>query len=91
MKKTISITFEIEDSNNLKQDLYATIYYPDEGNKIILRKGMNVIELSETIHHEIGHLIDWYLSKGNSRDHVDVREDNAVTIGEGIRFKGELN
>jgi hypothetical protein len=86
-KMTISIDIEIKDNINKKDDVYATIYYPNEGNIIQLSKGMNTIELSTTIHHEIGHLIDWYLSKGKQSSKTEIREYNADLIGDCLQFK----
>lgn len=78
----IDVVEHIEDNNAI-----ARIFYPSEGNKIIITKGLNVVELSDAIHHEIGHLIDWYLSEGYQSEDVNIREENANLIGDCIRFR----
>jgi len=67
----------------------ARVFYPDEGNRIIISKGLNAVECSTAIHHEIGHLLDWYL--GHKNDSVEIREHNAETIGEALRWKETRN
>lgn len=80
------ITFDIEISNSLPSDVLARVHYPHDvpPNKIIINKGLNAIELSEAIHHEIGHIFDWYLGQSGS---AEIREQNAEIIGEAIRFR----
>jgi hypothetical protein len=87
-KKTIlNLNIEIVEEFEDNKDTIGRIYYPDEGNKIQIKKGLNTVLLSETIFHEIGHLIDWYISNQNQSDNVDVREENADKIGESLRWK----
>ena len=75
-------------SNRLENiDAIAHVDYPSEGNIITIKKGLNVIELSKAIHHEIGHLIDWYISDGYQSEKSETRETNATIIGECIRFR----
>ena len=69
------------------KDVIAHIQYPNEGNIITIKKGLNVIELSTAIHHEIGHLIDWYISYGMQSEDKGIRETNANIIGNCIRFR----
>lgn len=77
--------------NELTEDKIASINYPNEGNFITITKGLNVIELSDAIYHEIGHLIDWYISNENQSKNVEIREDNANLIGECLRFRESSN
>ena len=70
-------------------DVAARVFYPGEGAegaRIHLTKGMNAVHLSEAIHHEIGHLLDWYLTGGSQSSDVVCRERDAIEIGERIRF-----
>lgn len=83
MKFNISIDVNIDDT--LPSDCIAKIYYPNEGNKILIQKDLNAISFSEAIYHEIGHLFDWYLS--NQSENTEVRELNAIKIGESLRFR----
>lgn len=88
MRKKMSIEIDLEIVNNFyTNNTIARVYYPDEGNKIQIIKGLNVIEVSESIFHEIGHLIDWYISNGKQSKSKKIREENAVNIGESLRFK----
>ena len=77
--------------NELTEDKIASINYPNEGNFITITKGLNVIELSDAIYHEIGHLIDWYISNENQSKNVEIREDNANLIGGCLRFRESSN
>jgi len=86
MKFILSVTIEIVDSFENNSTM-ARIFYPNEGNKIMIKKGLNTIEFSEAIHHEIGHLFDWYLSKGKQSLEVGIREKNADIIGNALRYK----
>jgi len=93
MKLTIEIDVEIVDKFE-HSDTVACIYYPNEGNVIQLVKGENTVEVSTSIHHEIGHLLDYYLSNEKQSKNVEIRELNAINIGESLRFKesnSELN
>lgn len=82
--KKITIEFEVSSTERLSNDAVARVFYPDEGAKIVITKGLNAIELSQAIHHEIGHVFDWYL--GQSED-VDIREQNADVIGDALRYR----
>jgi len=86
MKLSLEIDIEIKESLHNK-DVLATVYYPNECNKIVITKGLNTIELSESIFHEIGHLIDWYLSDGKQSSDECIREDIANLIGESLRYR----
>ena len=85
----LNISIEIELVEEFPDDnsVVARVYYPNEGNKIQVKKGLNAVQFSEAIHHELGHLFDWYLSDGKQSKHKSIREDNAVLIGESLRFK----
>ena len=84
----LNISMEVEIVEHLKhKDTIATIYYPNEGNKIKIKNGLNTIQISEAIFHEIGHLIDWYLSEGKQSKKKNIRENIADYIGETLRFK----
>lgn len=88
MKKILNLKVDVELVDTFKDNdqTVARVFYPEEGNKIQIIKGLNTIELSEAIFHEIGHLIDWYLSNGQQGD-TFARERNAKSIGESLRFK----
>jgi len=81
----LEIKVKIEDFDT--EDKIASVNYPNEGNFITIRKGLNAVELSNAIYHEVGHLMDWYLSNENQSSNVDIRENNAEIIGESIRFR----
>ena len=72
----IDIVERFENENTI-----ARIFYPNEGNRILIMKGLNKLTFEETIRHEIGHLFDWYLSEGNQSKSIDIREINADIIG----------
>jgi len=86
-KTTLHLSIDIEQCEQLDRDTIARIFYPNEGNVIKITKGLNAIELSTTIHHEIGHLLDWYLSGQKQTGSTEQREENAEIIGEAIRWK----
>ena len=83
----LNLQIDIEIENFDTNDVIARVYYPNEGNCILIKKGLNVLELSNAIYHEIGHLIDWYISGENQSSHVEIRELNACEIGECLRFR----
>jgi len=87
IKKKLKLELDIEIVEFDTKDTIGRIYYPNEGNKIQISKGLNTLELSDTIFHEVGHLIDWYLSNAKQSTNVEIREQNADKIGEGLRFK----
>jgi hypothetical protein len=88
LSKECEIKIKFKLINNFEsKDVLARVFYPDEGDIILIKKGLNVIELSEAIHHEIGHVLDWYISNNNKEDELKIREENADIIGESIRFK----
>ena len=96
MKFTIEIDVEIVNKLEFSDfsDTPACIYYPDKGNVIQLIKGESKLEVSTSIHHEIGHLLDYYLSNKKMSKNVEIREANAINIGESLRLKesnSELN
>jgi len=70
----------------ITDDVVARIHYPNEGNEILVTKGLNAIEFGEAIHHEIGHLYDWYLSGKQQAGTVEQREKNTCKIADAIRF-----
>ena len=80
MKLNIEVDLELVESFEHDLDVIAYIYYPHEGNKIQLIKGMNKIMFRESLLHEIGHLFDWYISNGIQSEKVDIREKNAEII-----------
>ena len=61
-------------------DIISRIYYPNEGNKIQIIKGLNKLEFCEALLHEVGHLFDWYISNGNQSKQLKIREKNAEII-----------
>lgn len=77
----ITIDIEITDNIDNDPDIIGRIYYPDEGNKIVIVKGLKRAIVSDTICHEIGHLIDWYMTDGKQSDSVEIREKIADDIG----------
>jgi hypothetical protein len=81
MKLKLEVDIEIVEEFEDK-DIIGRVYYPDEGNKIQIKKGLNTIESSEVIRHELGHLLDWYVSNGQQSENVDIREQNADIIGD---------
>lgn len=83
----LNIEIEIEIVEEIDNNTIARVYYPNEGNKIEITKGLNVIHLSDALFHEIGHLIDWYISNEKQCDDIEIRELNADTIGDSLRFK----
>lgn len=88
VKRKLTIKCKVEIVHDLSNDAIARVYYPDEGNKISIKKGLNVLEFSEAIFHEIGHLVDWYIGKqSNLRE---VREKNADIIGDSLRLRLDL-
>ncbi len=86
MKLKLEVDIEIVEELDPKT-VVARIYYPDEGNKIQIVKGLNAVEFSHAIHHEIGHLFDWYLNGERPLGTEEVREENADIIGKSLRFK----
>jgi hypothetical protein len=83
VKKNIKINMLIEIVEEFEnKDISARIYYPNEGNKIQIKKGLNIIELNESIFHEFGHLIDWYISNEKQSKDKNTREKIADNIGE---------
>jgi len=87
MKLNIELDIKIVDKFKDNKDTIARVFYPNEGNVIKVIKGLNIITLSEAIFHEIGHIVDWYISNGNQSSEVGVREENADVIGESLRVK----
>lgn len=90
-KMILNLQIDVKIDNLDTDNAIARIHYPNEGNFITITKGLNVIELSDAIHHEIGHLIDWYISNGKQSNNVEIREKNADIIGECLRFKKSSN
>jgi hypothetical protein len=90
MKLKLEVNIELVESFKDNKDKIATIFYPNEINLIQIKKGLNTIEFSEAIYHEIGHLFDWYLSSGNQSNDVNIREHNAEKIGESLRFRNKI-
>ena len=85
MKLNIEVDIELADA--LDNNAIARIYYPNDKNKIIITKGLNTISVSQAIFHEIGHLIDWYLSNSTQSKTTVIREENANIIGESLRWR----
>lgn len=83
----MKVTFELERVESIEQDTVARVYYPDIDGvaKIQIVKGLDAIQFSEAIYHEIGHIFDWYFGE-QSKD-VEIREKNAVIIGQSLRFR----
>lgn len=84
MKLKIEIDIELVEDFGDDKDVIARVFYPDEGNKIQIKKGLNLIEVHRAIHHEVGHLMDWYISEGKQSEDVGIRERNADIIGSEI-------
>lgn len=80
----LNLNISIETADKIENDelIAGRIYYPNEGNKIILSKGLSRAFINEVICHEIGHLIDWYMSQDNQTDSVEIRELNADFVGD---------
>lgn len=78
----VNIQFKLEIVDNIDndKDIVARVLYPHEGNKILITKGLNRLEVEEVVHHELGHLIDWYLSSGKQEKDKAIREENADEI-----------
>lgn len=87
MKLNIELDIEIVDKFIDNKDTIARVFYPNEGGVIKIVKGLNTITLSEAIFHEIGHIVDWYISNETQSSEVEVREKNADVIGGSLRFK----
>lgn len=88
MKTKLNLEIEIEIVEALESPTaIARIYYPDEGNSIKIVKGLNAVEFSHAIHHEIGHLFDWYLNGDKPLGKRSIREKNANIIGDSLRYK----
>ncbi len=84
MKLNIEVDIEIAGNIGDNINTLARIFYPDEGNKIVIVKGLNRLEVTDAIYHEIGHLIDWYLSEGLQSSDVGIKEQIANIIEEGL-------
>lgn len=87
---TVSLKVRTIERFEDKPSTIARIHYPDEGSIITIVKGLNVVELEHALCHEIGHLIDWYLSQNNQKLPVEIREKNADLIGGGIQLEREI-
>lgn len=61
--------------------------YLNEKLRIAFLTGLEADIETDAIFHEIGHLIDWYISNENQSNGVNIREDNANEIGESLRWK----
>lgn len=83
MKFKIEVDIDIVEEFQDSESTIARIYYPDEGNKIEIRKGLNTLTVFQSIHHEIGHLLDWYLGQSTN---ADIRESNAIVIGDALKY-----
>ena len=62
----------------------ARVFYPDEGSRIYITKGLSKTYVEDSIFHEIGHVIDWYLSEGKQAEDTGIREKLADEIGDGL-------
>ena len=80
MKKTLKIEVDVEIVEE-NDEFVARIYYPKEGNKITLTKGLAKIQVSHALCHELGHLIDWYITEGKQVKKDYLREEVADNIG----------
>lgn len=87
MKLKLEIDIDIVEEFKDNKDTIARVFYPNEGNKIQIIKGLNTLELSNVIFHEVGHLIDWYISNENQSYNVNIREENADEIGYCLKVK----
>lgn len=84
MKLNLELDIKIVESFE-DPDTIARCYYPNEGNRIEILKGLNRITVDFAIRHEIGHMIDWYISEGKQSTISDVRETIADNIAESIK------
>lgn len=78
----ITLDIELTDCIDNNPDIVGRCYYPHEGNKILIIKGLSKALLKDTICHEIGHVIDWYMSNGKQSENIDTREKIADEIEE---------
>jgi len=96
----LSVSFELEIVDivdNDDADVVARCFYPDEGNSVKIVRGLSEAEVRVAICHEIGHLIDWYLSEGSQSSKTETREASANNIciglvkmcGRRLQMKGE--
>lgn len=77
----MSFELEIVDIvDNDDVDVVARCFYPDEGNSVKIVRGLSEAEVRVAICHEIGHLIDWYLSEGHQSSDKEKREASADNI-----------
>ena len=85
MKIKLEIDLEIIEEFKDNKDVIARINYPNEGNKIQVIKGLNKLDFTYAIFHEVSHLFDWYLSNSknttNQSENVDIREKIAFNLG----------
>ena len=86
-KIRLDMTVAVVEQIGGDREIAARVYYPDEGSRIIVKKGLNTIELSEALFHELGHVIDWIISGDCMAAPVETREKNATTIGEALRWR----
>lgn len=82
MRRTITLEMAVETVDAFESDsTEARVYYPDEGSKIQIRRGLSYAEVRWALLHEIGHVIDWYMSNGQQSEDVSEREEAADAIG----------
>lgn len=74
----MKLTLDLE-IKKLDYEKLATVYYPNEGSKIVFNRGLSCLELLDAFFHEIGHIIDWYLLNSCQGEKQE-RENNADDI-----------
>lgn len=79
----IPVRLHLVDSFPEDPDVIARVFYPGEGNKIQILKGLNRLEFEGALLHELGHLFDWYLGKQSSKE--EVRELSAESIAGSLK------
>lgn len=84
----LNIKFNVQLTDKFNDpDTIARVYYPDEGSRIVVKKGLSRLEFEESLFHEFGHIIDWYISDTNQSDNTIIREVIADGIEESLVSK----
>ena len=82
VKILAGIELKFVESVDDDKDIVARAYYPDEGSRIEIAKGKSKAIIEMALIHEIGHFVDWYLSKGKQSKEKIIREMCADSIYE---------
>lgn len=80
---------ELKLSDKIKEDddIIASAFYPNEGNRIEVRKGLSKAYFEKALIHELSHFVDWYISKGIQSNNLEIREQCAESIEKEITMK----